>query len=106
MGFVIEGVTLISQNPWTDEQRMAVQRACREALHARYPEQPPSEEEVAAYWQSCVEAPHSAVVYGQVAPYSAYWQFYDSDPECGLLYEALQKHCGPLGMTITSHFSC
>ncbi len=95
MGIAIYGVTLFSQNPWTDAQKSAVQRACREVLRALKPEEPPpSEEEVAAYWEAHVESPTSA-----------YWQFYDDHREAGLLYAHFETHCCPLGMKVTSHFS-
>jgi hypothetical protein len=103
MGIVISGVTLISQSPWTDEQKAAVQNASLEVLAGLNPEQPPTEEAAAAYWQSRLEEPYSAVVYGERCAYTAYWQFCGDDPEYGLLSAALEKHCRPLGMTITHH---
>src|SRR5947208_2385235 len=81
MGIVISGITLISQSPWTAEQKAAVHTACREVLQALNPERVPSDEEVASYLEGHLEAPHSVVVYGQPCAYTAYWQFYDDDPE-------------------------
>jgi hypothetical protein len=104
MAIAIYGVTIGSDNPWTEAQSAAVHRACREVLRGLNPEQSPEEEEVAAYWQGRVETPHSAVVYDEPWAYSAYWQLGD-DQEAGLLYKHLEAECCPLGMKIASHFS-
>ena len=105
MGTAIYGVTLIGPSPWTAEQKEAVQRASREVLQALMSEQTPSDQEVVAYWQRRLEEPYSVHVYGQLCPQTAYWQLYDDDPEHDLLRAALERHCRPAGMTITSHAS-
>jgi hypothetical protein len=104
MAIAIYGVTLISEEPWTREQRLALHQACREILLTLKPGDPPTEKEVADYWRERMESPYSAVVYGERCPYTVYWQTLDEE-EAGLLYAKLEKYCCPLGLRITSHFS-
>lgn len=106
MGYALLGVTISSDQVWSQEQCAAVQLACREVLGALRPEAPPSEDEVTAYWQAHVERPNTAFVRGELRPFSAYWQLgQESWQEWELLVVRLGAHCRPLGMKIDSHFS-